>query len=149
MALAGLLGAAGDAGDAGPTMVFSDVLPYLTTVPDGGAGAIILLGCSDRLDLAGKVGLVEQSVRAVRAGGTIVVLATDGAVWERALSIPERDLAAGAPPAPRDVVPPARPGRCRRSPMACRRVRGVARRSGPGPELTDGNPPLRPHAPPL
>jgi threonine dehydrogenase-like Zn-dependent dehydrogenase len=80
-----------------PTVVFSDVLPYLSTVPDGGVGAVVLLGCSDRLDLVGKVRLLEQSVRAVRPGGTIVVLATDGAVWERALSIPERDLAPGRP----------------------------------------------------
>ncbi len=84
-------------GEAGPTIVFSDVLPYLTTVPDGGVGGVILVGCPDRLDLVGKVRLLEQSLRAVRRGGTIVVLATDGAVWDRSLSIPERDLAPGRP----------------------------------------------------
>jgi hypothetical protein len=87
----------GPGSEAGPTVVFSDVLPYLTTVPDGGVGGVVLLGCSDRLDLVGKVRLLEQSVRTVRPGGTIVVLATDGAAWDQALSIPERDLAPGRP----------------------------------------------------
>ena len=58
---------------------------------------VVLLGCVDRLDLVGQLGLVEQSARVVGPGGTIVVLATDQAAWAEGLSAPARDLAPGRP----------------------------------------------------
>ena len=85
------------AGEAGPTVVFSEVLPYLTTVPRRRCRCRHPAGLFRPAGPGGQGQTGRAAVRAVRPGGTIVVLATDGAVWERALSIPERDLAPGRP----------------------------------------------------
>ncbi len=84
-------------GEPGPDIVFADVLPHLMTVPADSVAGVVLLGCSDRLDLVGKVGLLDHSVRIVQPGGTVVVLATDPAAWDEALPIPARDLLPGRP----------------------------------------------------
>jgi hypothetical protein len=87
-----------DGGD-GPSVdvVFGEVAAHLQTVPDDAAAAVVLLGCVDRADLAAKFGLLEQSLRVIRPGGTIVVFTTDQAAWDHALPVPERDLLPGRP----------------------------------------------------
>ncbi len=75
----------------------AEVADVLRMIPDKGAAGVVLLGCVDRLDLAGKLELLDQSVRVVEPGGAIAVLATDQAAWSEGLSIPARDLAPGRP----------------------------------------------------
>jgi hypothetical protein len=88
-------GAEIDDGTAGIEM--SEVVDFLGVLPDHAAAGVVLLGCVDRLDLASKLDLLDQAMRVVEPGGTIVVLATDQSAWEASLSIPERDLAEGRP----------------------------------------------------
>ncbi len=75
----------------------ADVIDQLRAMPDRSAAGVVLVGCVDRLDLVGQVGLLEQSTRVVGPGGTIVVLATDQEAWAEGLSAPARDLAPGRP----------------------------------------------------
>jgi hypothetical protein len=86
-----------DRGVEGVEIVLAEVVHHLRTVPDRSAAGVVLLGCVDRLDLAGKLELLDQSVRIIRPGGTLVVLPTDQSAWDEALSIPARDLAPGRP----------------------------------------------------
>jgi len=78
-------------------IVLSEVGPRLKAMPDASAAAVVLVGCVDRLDLGGQLGLLEQSVRVVVPGGTIVVLVADQSAWSASLSPPARDLAPGRP----------------------------------------------------
>lgn len=91
------LNAIGVLGDPATEVVLAEVGAYLRTVPQASSIGAVLVGCVDRLDLAGKVGLLEQSVRITRPGGTIVILATDQSAWDEELAIPARDLAPGRP----------------------------------------------------
>ncbi|MGD0391462.1 MAG: hypothetical protein ABSC41_02345 [Acidimicrobiales bacterium] len=88
--------AAGGVGQA-EDVVFSEVGPRLKSMPDASAAGVVLVGCVDRLDLGGQLGLLEQSVRVVVPGGTIVVLVADQSAWSGSLSPPARDLAPGRP----------------------------------------------------
>jgi hypothetical protein len=92
-------GASGDASTgAGPAdVVLAEVAEHLATMGSDGAAGVVLLGCVDRLDVAGQLDLVAQSVRIVEPGGTIVVLTTDQTVWAGGLPAPARDLAPGRP----------------------------------------------------
>jgi hypothetical protein len=93
----GLLTAGGSPGGPTADVVFDEVGAYLRRIPEQCASGVVLVGCVDRLDLVGKVGLLEQSVRVTQPGGTIVILATDQVVWDQELAAPTRDLAPGRP----------------------------------------------------
>ncbi len=96
-ARAGAEGQPDGAGRPAPELVFGEVAERLATMPDGTAGGVVLSGCVDRLDLAGKIGLVHQAVRATEAGGAVVLLVTDQSAWDRSLPLPARDLLPGRP----------------------------------------------------
>ena len=51
----------------GTDIAFAEVAAYLRTVPTATAAAIVLVGCVDRVDLAGKVELLDHSLRVVRS----------------------------------------------------------------------------------
>jgi hypothetical protein len=78
-------------------IVLAEVADQLEVMPDDSAVGVVLAGCVDRLDLAGKLGLVDQTVRVLAPGGTVVVMAIDQAAWDRALALPARDLLPGRP----------------------------------------------------
>ena len=77
--------------------VFDHVEHHLRSTPDRSVAGVVLLGCVDRADLAGKLALLEQAIRVTVSGGTVVVLTVDQAAWDAALSNPARDLARGRP----------------------------------------------------
>jgi SAM-dependent methyltransferase len=77
--------------------VLADVLDHLKTIGADRVAGVVLLGCVDRLDLAGKLALVDEAFRVVEPGGTVVVLATDQSAWSEGLSIPARDLLPAGP----------------------------------------------------
>ncbi len=79
------------------TVVMAEVLDHLRTVPPDARAGVLLAGCVDRLGLADKVSLLDESVRVTRSGRTVVVLATDQSAWDDALDPPTRDLASGRP----------------------------------------------------
>lgn len=91
------LAVAGVSGERPADIVLADVPSHLRTIPDSSVAGVVLLGCVDRLDLAGKLGVLDESVRIVEPGGTIVVLATDQEAWAEGLPIPARDLVPGRP----------------------------------------------------
>jgi hypothetical protein len=78
-------------------VVLSEVGPTLAAMPEASAAGVVLIGCVDRLDLDGQLGLLEQSVRVVVPGGTVVVLVGDQAAWSEGLTPAARDLAPGRP----------------------------------------------------
>ena len=124
--------------------------PHLRRMPADSVAGVVLVGCVDRLDLAGKVGLLEQSVRVTRPGGTVVVLATDQSAWDERLPAPARDLAPGRPLHPETWS------------ILLRRAGALDVRCGTDPDrapstpwwprVRDGDrerrPPVRAHAPP-
>ena len=65
--------------------------------PEASRGCVVLSGCVDRADLAGKVDLVDEARRVVAPGGTLVLLVTDQAAWDAALDPVVRDLLPGRP----------------------------------------------------
>jgi hypothetical protein len=91
--------AALDDGSGGPTgeIVLAEVIDHLRTLPDSTGGAVILAGCVDRVDLGGKVELLDQALRVTKAGRPVVVLTTDQEAWDEGLSHPARDLNPGRP----------------------------------------------------
>lgn len=80
-----------------PGVVFDHVERHLRSVGDDSVAGLVLTGCIDRADLAGKVDLLDLAVRVVRPGGAVVLLGADPATWEEALTVPARDLAPGRP----------------------------------------------------
>ena len=78
-------------------IVLAEVADQLGAMPDDGVAGVVLAGCVDRLDLAGKLRLVDQTVRVLAPGGTVVVMAIDQAAWDGALALPARDLLPGRP----------------------------------------------------
>jgi hypothetical protein len=92
-----LLTGVGSPGDPTTDIVFEEVAASLRRTPHRSVAGVVLVGCVDRLDLAGKAGLLEQSVRVTEPGGTIVILATDQSAWDEELAPPARDLAPGRP----------------------------------------------------
>lgn len=95
--LVGESDASSSTGDGLEGVEMAEVADFLAGLPDRAAAGVVLLGCVDRSDLASKLELLDQSIRVVEPGGTIVVLVTDQSAWEEGLSIPERDLAEGRP----------------------------------------------------
>ncbi len=78
-------------------LVLDEVALQLATFPDGSLAAVVLASCVDRLDDLGKTRLLAESARAVVAGGSVVVLASDPPAWERTVTAPACDLVAGRP----------------------------------------------------
>jgi hypothetical protein len=78
-------------------IVLAEVADQLGAMPNGCAAGVLLAGCVDRLDLAGKLRLVDQTVRVLAPGGTVVVMTIDQAAWDGALALPARDLLPGRP----------------------------------------------------
>jgi hypothetical protein len=92
-----LLTTADGEGGPAPEVVMAEMEAHLRTISDGHVAGVVLVGCVDRLDLAGKVGLMDQAIRVTRPAGTIVILTTDQATWDEELAAPTRDLAPGRP----------------------------------------------------
>jgi len=86
-----------DPGSAGTTVTMAEVVDHLRTLPADSRGCVILSGCVDRAGLPGKVELVDESVRVLARGGTLVLLATDQGAWDAALDPVGRDLLPGRP----------------------------------------------------
>jgi hypothetical protein len=78
-------------------IVFAEVVDYLRTLDPGSRGCVVLAGCVDRMDLAGKVDLVDEALRVVVPGGTLVLLVSGQAAWDAALDPVVRDLLPGRP----------------------------------------------------
>lgn len=83
--------------DPGLEVVLSEVEGHLRSMPDRSAAATVLVGCTDRVDLAAKARLLAEALRVTRRPGTVVVLATDRTAWEETLTVTARDLAPGWP----------------------------------------------------
>ncbi len=84
-------------GRSTPDLVIDEVAGHLASLPDESVAAVVLAGCVDRLDLPGKVGLLGEGARVVAPGGSVVVLASDQAAFDRVLPPPARDLLPGRP----------------------------------------------------
>jgi hypothetical protein len=80
-----------------PEVVLDHVDRQLASMPDRSVAGVVLLGCVDRADVAGKLDLVGQAVRITVSGGTVAVLTVDQGAWDAALAHPARDLAPGRP----------------------------------------------------
>jgi hypothetical protein len=91
-------GAAAEAvGGSTPDLVLDEVAVHLTSLADGSLAAAVLAGCVDRLDLPGKVALLDEAARVVEPGGSVVVLTSDQAAFDRALPATACDLLPGRP----------------------------------------------------
>jgi hypothetical protein len=75
----------------------TEVVDHLRTIGDDRAAGVVLIGCVDRLDLAAKLELLDESFRVVGSGGVVVILTSDQSAWDERLSIPARDLTPGRP----------------------------------------------------
>jgi hypothetical protein len=84
-------------GRSTPDLVFDEVAAHLASLPDGSAAAVVLAGCVDRIDPPGKLALAEDAVRVVDPGGSVVVLSSDQAAFDRSLPPPALDLLGGRP----------------------------------------------------
>jgi len=84
-------------GTTGVTVTMAEAVDHLRSLPTGSRGCIILSGCVDRAGLPGKVELVDESLRVVAPGGTVVLLVTDQSAWDAALDPVVRDLLPGRP----------------------------------------------------
>jgi hypothetical protein len=89
--------AAAKVGRSTPDLVLGEVAGHLASLADCSLAAVVLAGCVDRLDLRGKVGLLGDAVRVVGPGGSVVVLTSDQAAFDRALPPTTRDLLPGRP----------------------------------------------------
>ncbi len=87
----------GSFGGGIPGIVFDHVDRHLRSADEDSVAGVVLIGCIDRADLAGKVDLLDQALRVIRPGGALVVLCADPAAWEESLTPPARDLASGRP----------------------------------------------------
>lgn len=90
-------GAEVTASDGAVTIALDEVADHLRTLTSGSRRAVVLSGCVDRASLAAKVELVDEAVRVVGPGGTVVVLVTEQAVWDAGLGPVTADLLPGRP----------------------------------------------------
>jgi hypothetical protein len=74
-----------------------DALEHLRSVSADGLGGIVLSGCVDRLVLGDKIELVEQAVRTVVSGGTVIVIGRDPRATVGERDEIAADLAPGGP----------------------------------------------------
>jgi len=86
-----------DPGSAAVTVTMAEVVDHLRALPTDSRGCVILSGCVDRAGLQGKVELVDEALRVVAAGGTVVLLVTDQSAWDAAVDPVVRDLLPGRP----------------------------------------------------
>jgi hypothetical protein len=84
-------------GVAPVSVVLDHVEDHLRSLPDRTVSGVVLIGCVDRADLAGKLSLADEAIRVTASGGTVAVLTTDQHAWEASLPAPARDLASGRP----------------------------------------------------
>ncbi len=84
-------------GEGIPGILFDHVDRHLRSADGDSAAGVVLIGCIDRADLAGKVDLLDQALRVIRPGGSLVLLCADPVAWEESLTPPARDLASGRP----------------------------------------------------
>jgi hypothetical protein len=84
-------------GPSKPDLVLDEVAAHLASLADGSVAAVVLAGCVDRLDLSGKVALLDEAVRVVDPGGSVVVLTSDQAAFDHALPPTALDLLPGRP----------------------------------------------------
>ncbi len=87
------------AGDDRPpaAIVMAEVGDHLATLDDATVAGVVVAGSTDRIGLVEKAALVRHALRVTRAGGRVVVFATDQAAWDRGLAPPSRDLLPGRP----------------------------------------------------
>jgi hypothetical protein len=72
-------------------------LDHLRAVADDALGALVLIGCTDRLAQASQIALVTEAARVVAPGGIVVVVGTKPEAWGRDTDPIEADLAPGRP----------------------------------------------------
>lgn len=84
-------------GKAGPATAIAEVIDYLRALPGASRGCVVLAGCVDRTDIAGKVDLIDEARRVVAPGGALVVLVTEQSAWDASLAPVVRDLLPGRP----------------------------------------------------
>jgi len=97
----------------GAHVVMADVGDYLRTLATGSCGAVVLSGCTDRASLDGKAAVVDQALRTLTPGGTLIILSSDPDSWDSALNPVVGDLLGGRPLHPETwaLVLPRRPTR--------------------------------------
>jgi hypothetical protein len=86
---------AGSGGRA--TVHLDEVADHLRSLAPASRRAVVLSGCVDRASLAGKVELVDEAVRVVGPGGTLVLLVADQGSWAAGLDPVTADLLPGRP----------------------------------------------------
>jgi len=84
-------------GRVGLVTAIAEVIDHLRGLPDASRGCVVLSGCVDRADIAGKVGLIDEAHRVVAPGGALVVLVTEQSAWDASLAPVVRDLLPGRP----------------------------------------------------
>jgi len=77
--------------------ILSEVTERLRSLPTASQQAVVLSGCIDRHALNGKVDALDQAIRVISPGGTLVLLVVDQAAWDGDLTAPVRDLLPGRP----------------------------------------------------
>lgn len=82
-------------GDA--VAIVSEVTDRLGSLPSASQQAVVLSGCIDRQALNDKVDALDQAIRVVSPGGTLVLLVVDQVAWDGDLTPPVRDLLPGRP----------------------------------------------------
>jgi hypothetical protein len=86
------------AGERHPAaLVMAEVGDHLALLGDESVAGVAVAGSVDRIGLVEKVALVGHALRVTRAGGRVVVFATDQTSWDRQLAPTARDLLAGRP----------------------------------------------------
>ena len=83
--------------DAGDAVALGEVADRLTDRADGELAGLVLSGCIDRLDLPGKLLLIELAMTKTAPGATVAVLPTDQQAWSDARPVTVLDLAPGRP----------------------------------------------------
>lgn len=86
-----------DGGAGRVEVALAEVVDHLRGLPDGSRGCVVLSGCVDRLDLAGKAAVLDEAVRVLAPGGILTLLVTDQAAWDGSLGPVVRDLVPGRP----------------------------------------------------
>jgi hypothetical protein len=79
------------------TLVLGEVVDELGRRPAGSVAGVVLAGCVDRADLAGKVALLDGADRVAGPDGTVVLLVAEPAGWDDGLDVTARDLLPGRP----------------------------------------------------
>lgn len=78
-------------------LVTAEVVAHLRTLDGDSVGAVVLSGCADRVDLAGKLEVVDEALRVTVPGGRLVLLVDDQSAWDASLAPEVRDLLPGRP----------------------------------------------------